>query len=281
VIFADLSLRPEAQKLVESFTSGQPKALFQETDVRDWTQLSSLFDTAVREFGDVDIVCPGAGIYEPDFSNFWIPPGTPGSRDATDAGRYALLDINLTHPIRMTQLAIAHFTKNKSLQAGRKSVILISSTAGQKTPFTAPMYAAAKHAINGFVRCLAPLERKAGIRVSAVAPGVVRTPLWTEDASKSIAVEEGKDAWVEPGDVARVMLGLIVEDELQNNEDPERVTTQGGSIIEVTAGNIRNVKAFNDSGPDGRPGSTVSNMSLLEDRVWDLLGIQSEDQRGE
>jgi 3-hydroxybutyrate dehydrogenase len=41
------------------------RAVFQKTDVVDWEQLEGMFEVAVREFGDVDIVCPGAGIYEP------------------------------------------------------------------------------------------------------------------------------------------------------------------------------------------------------------------------
>jgi NAD(P)-dependent dehydrogenase (short-subunit alcohol dehydrogenase family) len=41
------------------------RAVFQKTDVVDWEQLERMFDVAVGEFGDVDIVCPGAGIYEP------------------------------------------------------------------------------------------------------------------------------------------------------------------------------------------------------------------------
>jgi 3-hydroxybutyrate dehydrogenase len=33
--------------------------------VRDWSQLEQMFVTAEREFGRIDIVCPGAGVYEP------------------------------------------------------------------------------------------------------------------------------------------------------------------------------------------------------------------------
>jgi NAD(P)-dependent dehydrogenase (short-subunit alcohol dehydrogenase family) len=54
---------------VVNYYSSQPsrpnRAVFQKTDVVDWEQLERMFEVAVREFGDVDIVCPGAGIYEP------------------------------------------------------------------------------------------------------------------------------------------------------------------------------------------------------------------------
>ena len=68
VIFADLVLRSEAQELISNhFSPSQSvaRAIFQETDVRDWRQLARMFATADREFGGADIVCPGAGVFEP------------------------------------------------------------------------------------------------------------------------------------------------------------------------------------------------------------------------
>jgi len=93
-----------------------------------------------RAFGAVDIVCPGAGVFEEAFSNFWIPPGTDGSADTVAESRYKLLDINLTHPIRLTQLAIGHFVAHK--KGG--NVVNIASVAGQLGLLPTPMYIASK-----------------------------------------------------------------------------------------------------------------------------------------
>lgn len=69
VIFADLALRPEAKELVSQYSSRStfdcPRAIFQQTDVRDWAQLDQTFRIAREEFNGADIVCPGAGVYEP------------------------------------------------------------------------------------------------------------------------------------------------------------------------------------------------------------------------
>lgn len=62
MLIADLALRPEAQKLVDKHTTGSPRAVFVQTDVTQWTQLERMFEVARREFGGVDVVCPGAGI---------------------------------------------------------------------------------------------------------------------------------------------------------------------------------------------------------------------------
>ncbi len=67
VLFADIALRPEAQELISNTNTpgSSAKAGFQHTDVRDWYQLERMFSVAEKEFGGVDIVCPGAGVYEP------------------------------------------------------------------------------------------------------------------------------------------------------------------------------------------------------------------------
>jgi 3-hydroxybutyrate dehydrogenase len=67
VVIADIALRPEAQALVAKYplSSSGTKAVFQKTDVTDWTQLDAMFSCATEHFGGADIVCPGAGVYEP------------------------------------------------------------------------------------------------------------------------------------------------------------------------------------------------------------------------
>jgi len=72
VVFADLALRPEAQEVVDAHQSGSPRAVFQQTDVTDWAQLQRMFEVAEQHFDSADIVCPGAGVYEP--VSMKIPP---------------------------------------------------------------------------------------------------------------------------------------------------------------------------------------------------------------
>jgi 3-hydroxybutyrate dehydrogenase len=68
VLLADLALRPEAQKIVDSHTNpveSQGRAVFKPTDVTSWKQLEEMFQTAEKEFGSVDITVAGAGVFEP------------------------------------------------------------------------------------------------------------------------------------------------------------------------------------------------------------------------
>jgi NAD(P)-dependent dehydrogenase (short-subunit alcohol dehydrogenase family) len=240
VLIADLSLRPEAQKLINAHSAmepGRPRAIFLKTDVTEWPQLSRMFATGIKEFGSIDIVCPGAGIYDPHWSNFWHPPGVP-SGQSRDSARYASLDINLTHPIRATQLALSHFLNPppgiaKVSPSNPKRVVLISSIAGQNANLNTPLYVAAKHAVNGFIRSLAPLEEEMGCRVNGVAPGVIKTPLWTEHPEKMSFLDTDRDVWVSPEEVAEAMVRCV-----------EDASLRGGTILEVGKGQTRRVEAL-------------------------------------
>jgi NAD(P)-dependent dehydrogenase (short-subunit alcohol dehydrogenase family) len=234
VLIADLSLRPEAQALLTQYPDS-PKAIFHATDVTDWTQLEAAFTAALTHFPSIDILCPGAGIYDPAFSNFWHPPGTSLSRDSPTGNGYTTLDINITHPIRATQLAIAHFLNHAPAVSVQnpKRVLIISSIAGQNSNLHTPLYVAAKHAMNGFVRSFEALEARVGIRVNAVAPGVIKTPLWTEHPEKMRFIDEGKDEWATPEEVAVAMLRCLEDEDLV-----------GGTILEVGKGQTRLVEAL-------------------------------------
>jgi len=214
--------------------------VFVKTDVVQWPDLDNMFAVADKEFGGADIVCPGAGIYEPHWSNFWHPPGSAASKDPAQPpnglGHYATLDINLTHPIRCTQLAISRWlnpsSSNPSMKASTsnpKRVVHISSIAGQVPGFPHPLYQASKHAISGFIRSVAPLDTL-GIRVNGVAPGVIKTPLWTDHPEKMKMVDENVDEWVLPEEVAEAMLRCCEDD-----------AVVGGYVMEVLKGKTRNV----------------------------------------
>jgi 3-hydroxybutyrate dehydrogenase len=247
-----------------------------------------MFSAAQQHFGSIDIVCPGAGIFEPSWTSFWHPPGTEQSRDDPAGGRYKLLDINLSHPIRVTQLAISHFlaADTPSSAANPKSIVHIASIAGQSASLPFPLYHVSKHGVQALVRSLADLEGTHGIRVTCLMPGVVRTPLWTDHPEKlKIVKQEGKEAdvWVTPEEVAQVMLACVKDNEIPNviegsataNGEVEReiIQIKGGSCLEVLAGTVRDVPLFGNIGPYalGRPGSTVTDGKKVFDDVLDVL----------
>jgi NAD(P)-dependent dehydrogenase (short-subunit alcohol dehydrogenase family) len=178
VILADLKMRPEAASTVAKYphpavTPGASTAVFHQTDVADWAQLSALWEFALGAFGRVNIVANIAGIYEPPSSSFWKPPGlSPKSADSIDAapGQYQIFAINQAAPIRLSQIAIDYWTQNPDVKG---NLLCVASMAGYLHTIDTPLYMASKAAIISFVRCLGELRDIFGIRVSAVCPGAV------------------------------------------------------------------------------------------------------------
>lgn len=257
-----MKLLPEAQALVEKYSTGPTRAVFIKTDVTDWRQLKEAFDACKREFGGIDIVGPGAGVFEENWSSFWYPPGSGMTVDTLDTSSYKTLDINITHPIRSAQMAISEFLnpddpKDKASATNPKRIIMTSSIAGQIYGIFVPLYFASKHAIMGFTRSMGILEESHSIRVNGVAPGIVKTPIWTED--KLVGFNDEADEWVTPEEVAEHMVGLL--------ESPAMV---GGTILEVGAGEARVVPPFMNPGPPGK-GTSITDAAKLVANTFDVL----------
>ncbi|KAH8897532.1 short chain dehydrogenase [Thozetella sp. PMI_491] len=263
VMIADLHLRPEAEQLLSEFPQrpGQPSASFHRTDVASWPHLSSLFSNARDAFPQIDIVVAGAGIFEPTWSSFWHPPKTTtnpvtDSRDPADAdpGTYAVININVTHTIRLAQLAIGYWTTEKL----PGDFLAVSSLAGHMAHIGTPVYIASKWAVHGFVRSLGALRDTVGIRSGAVAPGSVQTPMWTEDPQKK-NMRGTEDNFLEPEEVASGMLELIENPELGD-----------GTILEVLPRHKRVVPLYNSPPPSG-DGLIVSGYQQYERDLFERL----------
>lgn len=147
----------------------------------------------------------------------------------------------------------------KASPTNPKRVVHIASVAGEGSSLNIPMYVATKHAIFGFVRSLATLEDSHGVRVNAVAPGLVKTPLWLEHPEKMMFIDADKDEWVTPLEVAEAMMKLLEDDEMR-----------GGVILECGHEHTRVVPQFGNAGPSG-PGMRNSNGSVGVEVVHGLL----------
>lgn len=130
------------------------------------------------------------------------------------------------------------------------------------------MYDASKHATTGFVRALSKLDR-VGIRIAAVAPGIIKTPLYIDNPEKLVMIDPKRDIWVEPSEVATVMIALIERDSMCSNiseatTGKQDISIAGGTILEITRNRARVVTAYNDPGPSG-DGAIASNAAASEE----------------
>lgn len=85
------------------------------------------------------------------------------------------------------------------------------------------------------------------------------------------------DEWVSPEDVAAVMTRLVEGGEVEvvasEMADGKKVVkVEGGMILEVAKGRVREVKAFGDEGPRGARGNTVGNVGMVEEEILGALG---------
>jgi NAD(P)-dependent dehydrogenase (short-subunit alcohol dehydrogenase family) len=84
------------------------------------------------------------------------------------------LDLNLTSTFVLVRAAIAHM---RGSQVHDASVVVVSSQLGQVGYARGAAYAASKAGLNSLVMSLALEWARQGVRVNAVAPGPVRTPM--------------------------------------------------------------------------------------------------------
>lgn len=145
----------------------------------------------------------------------------------TDEEWDAVLDVNLKGTFLVFR-AVGRALK----EAGRPGTLLaVSSIVGLRGGFGQVNYAASKAGLLGLVKSAAKELGPAGIRVNAVAPGYVRTPMtaalgeFLEDASKE---QSSLKRVADPDDVARVMAFLL--------SDAARHVT--GTCLPVDAGQV-------------------------------------------
>jgi NAD(P)-dependent dehydrogenase (short-subunit alcohol dehydrogenase family) len=178
--------------------------LFQRVDVRDPDSVKALIDFAVVEFGRLDVL----------FNNAGIEMHAPLA--ATDDAQHRnLVDVNLNGVFYGLKFGIQAMARNAG--PARGSIISTASVAGLiGTPGLAS-YNASKHAVVGMTRTAALEMGAMGIRVNAVCPGVIRTPMLGGFGESEALIEQIGQAHAlrrigEPIEVARLVCFLASDD---------------------------------------------------------------------
>jgi NAD(P)-dependent dehydrogenase (short-subunit alcohol dehydrogenase family) len=118
-----------------------------------------IVDRAVAEFGRIDVIVHSAGLFR-----------AATLADTTDEILDEQWDANVRAPFRLTRAAAPH------MEAGG-SVIFVTSIAGHVGFADCSAYCATKGAVELLVKSLALELAPRGVRVNAVAPGNIRTPI--------------------------------------------------------------------------------------------------------
>ena len=96
-------------------------------------------------------------------------------------------------------------------RSGGGDIVVTASLAGLTTMASDPIYAGTKHFLVGFVRSVAPQLDERGIRINAVCPGIVDTPLLGEEGRARL--RESGFPLLSPEDVAETVAAALASGE--------------------------------------------------------------------
>ncbi len=141
------------------------RALAVQGDVGREDDARRMVEVTVRELGTLHVLVNNAGIAR---------GGPIGEMSSADVD--ALIDVDLKGPIWMVRAALEPLRSHK--EGGRAAVVNVSSSVTHSAAPNFAVYSAAKAGLDMLTRCLARDLAADGIRVNAICPGVVETPIF-------------------------------------------------------------------------------------------------------
>jgi NAD(P)-dependent dehydrogenase (short-subunit alcohol dehydrogenase family) len=162
------------------------RAVFVRTDVANPASVKRLVTTALRRFGRIDCLVNNAGI---------LSVGPLARLSVRDLDR--MVAVNLRGPLLLARAALPAM-----LRQGSGSIINVASQLGKYGLGGYVTYCATKFGVVGFTEALAAELAGTGVRVWAVCPGLVDTPMARLSGATSGA------GLIRPESVARVIVDL-------------------------------------------------------------------------
>ena len=163
VVLAEVNPDTGAAMAAELGAAGG-NALFVPTDVTDPASVAAMHDATRAAFGIPDILVNNAGI------NVFRDPLAMSDQDWDRC-----MSVDLEGVWRCTRAVLPGM-----IEAGRGSIVNIASTHGFRIIPGCFPYPVAKHAVIGLTRALAIEYAARGVRVNAIAPGYIETPIAVE-----------------------------------------------------------------------------------------------------
>ncbi|MBX3593552.1 SDR family oxidoreductase [Sphingomonas sp.] len=162
-------------------------------DLFDYAAVERAVADIVAAHGRIDILHANAGGY------------VGGKVWEGDADRWDfMLNLNVNATFRSVRAVLPAM-----MAQGSGDVIVTSSIAGAIPIVAEPVYTASKHAVQAFVHTVRRQVASSGVRVAAVLPGPVHTPLLKDWDPQRLADEIAAGALMEPRDVAEAIVFML------------------------------------------------------------------------
>lgn len=209
----------------------------------------------------IDFIFANAGVAE--HANFFAAEEEEGGPRGMDT----LVDVNLKGVINTAYLALHYMCcKPASIANGDegedrdrdKSLLITASCGGLYPSYYSPIYTATKHAVLGFMRSIAPyFYHRAGIRVNAICPGVVKTNLLSAAEWANFP-----DEYFTPVTKIGEIVGMLVEG--VDGEEGKGEGVLNGKAVEISGRRhyYRDAVGFCDEGMEKVMGAT--NVEVLK-----------------
>jgi glucose 1-dehydrogenase len=198
-----------AQDVVKEIRSGGALALAYKADVSSEEEVAAMFAYAVQELGTVDILVANAGLQRDSaFQSMTLEKWNK------------VLNVNLTGQFLCARAAVREFLRRGVVSTVSKAAgkIICMSSVHQTIPWGGHAnYAASKGGIKLLMESMAQELAPRRIRINAIAPGAIRTPIntsaWdTPEALKSLLTLIPYGRIGEPEDIARAAVWLASDE---------------------------------------------------------------------
>jgi NAD(P)-dependent dehydrogenase (short-subunit alcohol dehydrogenase family) len=152
--------RKAGDQTTEAIEANGGKAIFSEVNVADFEAVENAVNEAADSFGSIDSLVVSAGIQR---------YGTALTTD--DAQWNEVLDVNLKGAWNAARACLPHLLKRGG------AIVNVSSVQALASQQNVLAYTVSKHGLIGLTRSMAMDFAKQGVRVNAVCPGTVDTPM--------------------------------------------------------------------------------------------------------